>query len=1479
MAGNEQVFVELGIGLNLQEAEKVKKGLRDILSEGMATNAFYRQNAAGQFINQRGQFVSHSEVGTYVGRQMALSAAASTGRIDSYIPGSGRGPNFTNVYGQNTQSADQAYKVAIRNAEKLQKDLDKLQQQTANRVNSSINQQVKDFEKAEKLKTQIAKAESNARIKQEELEAAKKLEIQKKFQALSPLGKLNAWMHGGTPQAIENAGRAGSPPIVPFGRGNNSLFNEFNHRTTNVAQLAGVSLYGLGAVGAGVYGVKQSFDAAAEMKRSELALTGIVNTYYKFLDAQGKSVSNAENLNRAVQHSHELYQKIAQVAPKALMSTQDLADVYTANLGLLASKRGGITSGNKAGYNEDQMLEIISKVAELRGLFGDQAGSLTANLQPFGTGVLNRRSARTLQNIGLSTDTWQSTAKTEGPQGLFNLFEKAIEKFKPVLDSIANSPEGKMKELDAAFVKMKQTIGVELMPVILPFMERLSASVQRWVSSGAAKRFGDDVAGVLAALGKVATGTISILSGFKGNLAEVLGLAGFLGVVGVFVKGMAVKAVEARAGVVGFLGVIGLLVTGLFTYIQQVREGQQGIEKGAIGLSGQLSGVSPMQINAAGMQLNQDFPGGTGFLPQAQLATEYLGVTKAYNQAARQAYNKEQQLFKGVPGAGRESFESWLNRQSGKTRGEEAIGPYVAALRETGKYFIGQEPNDAAVAAEWNTYWSSEHANLNKQQDALSAFEKNNAGFISGLPLTNKAAYLLAMSQRGKNINSAISSANSSVVGTGGVGGASGIIGAAFRGTKPFNVVGNTDLTPPPKVTGGDPGIQYTTPDRSDTIMAIAKAQADVAFSQEYIDAMPTNTPADRIAKASAIMRLQQKQEILARAQYRDKMQGLSGDPVAFKKGLQVSPLPDDPATAFKLLSHNTKNQNEALQAYKDELNRQEISKRAALRGSREELQAGFSEYSRLATAGAAGVADSFALRGTLAAGTGGSATAVYSAKMQELNQREVEARIRLNESRKLQYMGAFISGNGPATQEATNAMNAELAKIAVEKQTVKFAYNREQAQFTTEMAFNAAQRGIGISSLGMSSLNFAGRRSIAEATFNAEIARANGTYSPQERLGNPQTAARYIDAVNSARAAYTKNLFEINASAGQNEVEMFMAAHAEGMGQSGPQGQIALKNYRIALANQRIKGANLSTPEGVKSAESDSLLIQAIEKQIKAIEANTVYLGILSGKSLEAAKSAAYGSAAPGFVGSMADTFNTQAAYYTSLQGDDLTKFAAARGVRTVGRTPEQIRNDLQIQDYGSAHKGFQLGAAADAAVGALMGPKRSLTIGSVIEAVGGSQNSLLNNALRDIQRQGTSVTKNGVTLPGKLINGGNIGDYGQILASVIGGNLGGDSRSGSSIGGAIGSGIGSIIPGLGTVTGGILGTLGGGLIGSLFGRQEDPATAAYRRKIAELLTRIDKSLRPVGDYYRTKVNVYSAASAYVGGRALGAGDRLGAI
>lgn len=112
-----------------------------------------------------------------------------------------------------------------------------------------------------------------------------------------------------------------------------------------------------------------------------------------------------------------------------------------------------------------------------------------------------------------------------------------------------------------------------------------------------------------------------------------------------------------------------------------------------------------------------------------------------------------------------------------------------------------------------------------------------------------------------------------------------------------------------------------------------------------------------------------------------------------------------------------------------------------------------------------------------------------------------------------------------------------------------------------------------------------------------------------------------------------------------------------------------------------------------------------------------------------------------------------------------------------------------------------------------------------------------------------------------------------GNLLGQFAGTALGGDPASvnlGTQIGALAGPGL---FAGLG-MYGGPVGAVAGGILGGLFGRrrnnQEEQEARQWRQNVLRLMGQMDKSLRPVGDYFQTAKGeqLFGTASRYHGNR-----------
>jgi hypothetical protein len=167
-------------------------------------------------------------------------------------------------------------------------------------------------------------------------------------------------------------------------------------------------------------------------------------------------------------------------------------------------------------------------------------------------------------------------------------------------------------------------------------------------------------------------------------------------------------------------------------------------------------------------------------------------------------------------------------------------------------------------------------------------------------------------------------------------------------------------------------------------------------------------------------------------------------------------------------------------------------------------------------------------------------------------------------------------------------------------------------------------------------------------------------------------------------------------------------------------------------------------------------------------------------------------------------------------------------------------------FMEYGAQRKNFLINQA-------LVGPDRSKYETNYGKGIIDFDRKGYNAARREMHQQA------GATL------------LGDIVGSYLGQAVGGDPAA-VSLGGSIGSGIALLANANPYIAAGasILGSLLGGLFGK---KKKDPADREHKKRIEELLNRIDRSLRPQADYFRTIKGeaLFGSASRWYSGRAYG--------
>jgi hypothetical protein len=220
---------------------------------------------------------------------------------------------------------------------------------------------------------------------------------------------------------------------------------------------------------------------------------------------------------------------------------------------------------------------------------------------------------------------------------------------------------------------------------------------------------------------------------------------------------------------------------------------------------------------------------------------------------------------------------------------------------------------------------------------------------------------------------------------------------------------------------------------------------------------------------------------------------------------------------------------------------------------------------------------------------------------------------------------------------------------------------------------------------------------------------------------------------------------------------------------------------------------------------------------------------------------------------GKNAQSFQFQNAYKAITGGMFTASDFNAKNFMNKNSIPSIAQQALLMGDYGEATKFLQQQKNVDGTV------LSDIDIKKLIGSTPKDYASMSSSArARYAQTQFGEAAMN---LGGSLV--------GNFLGSDL---LHGDPNTVSQLSGIGGAIMPLIATGLGAWAGPI-GMVVGGLLGGLFSHrhsQPDPAEEAHRRKVEDLLSRMDRSLRPVADYYSSikGVALYGQSSRYLSGR-----------
>lgn len=343
----------------------------------------------------------------------------------------------------------------------------------------------------------------------------------------------------------------------PFNNKRLNAFHGLNHRITNVSQMMGTSLYGMGAAGLGSAIIGGTIEKAAELDTAKLTIAGMVNTYSQFIDAQGKSVTNAENLNKSLQYSDVLYGKLRDAAKSSLMTTGEITEGFLTGAPRLREK----------GFSDEQAIEITKKIMMLGRATGLSSTAIMSDIRDFAAGNVNTRS-QVLMTAGINKDQLKNAFATGGSDAAFKYFQERMASFDATFKKIADTPAGQLNAFKIEVEQLSQTMGEKLAPILIPQLQKFRQLISDWAASGEAERFITSFGKFVEMIAESAMKFMNFMRPWLSDFNSLMTVT-IIGIFTTMAAKMTLQAVAMSNPVTAIVALVGALVAGLLA--QQAR--------------------------------------------------------------------------------------------------------------------------------------------------------------------------------------------------------------------------------------------------------------------------------------------------------------------------------------------------------------------------------------------------------------------------------------------------------------------------------------------------------------------------------------------------------------------------------------------------------------------------------------------------------------------------------------------------------------------------------------------------------------------------------------------------------------------------------------------------------------------------------------------------------------------------------------------
>ncbi len=240
-------------------------------------------------------------------------------------------------------------------------------------------------------------------------------------------------------------------------------FGSLNHRVTNVAQLTGTSLYGLGTIGAVAGGVKFGIGAASEAQDFKTTLSGLVNTYSQFKTANGSKLNGADNFSASMSYSNRLYEQLRDRAVKSPLSLRETQQYYL----------GGYASGASSGLSSKNIMDVTDVIGTLGKGMGLRETDVVSDIRSaLSKGGRLGSTEKILQTIGM-TGKGRDEALSKSPEEFMKYFNGLVDKFRPAMEKFGNNFTAKWSALLDKLSQSGMKAGEELIKGFLPAIDRV----------------------------------------------------------------------------------------------------------------------------------------------------------------------------------------------------------------------------------------------------------------------------------------------------------------------------------------------------------------------------------------------------------------------------------------------------------------------------------------------------------------------------------------------------------------------------------------------------------------------------------------------------------------------------------------------------------------------------------------------------------------------------------------------------------------------------------------------------------------------------------------------------------------------------------------------------------------------------------------------------------------------------------------------